>query len=186
MRRVHIVSYHLLPHDDNNTPRGVRHTYYHIIMLLCILNDGLVLVFRTRSGRVIVFTVIFHSVYDYACVCLFVYGNIVTIVVGTVFGYLNTTLPTENRGELDDDYNYYYNNCYIMCSYIIMRGPRAAVTGTPPCSIRRGLLPSSFSNNYRRLEQHGRRLQSIVCCVCVCNPFVWRSFFSSSSDSDRF
>lgn len=61
------------------------------------------------------------------CVCLFVYGNIVTIVVGTVFGDPNTTLPTENRGELDDDYNYYYN-CYIMCSYIIiMHGPRAAV-----------------------------------------------------------
>jgi len=71
-----------------------------------------------------------------------------------------------------------------MCSYYNARSSRGCYeTGTPPPWSIRGLLPSSF-NNYRRLEQHGRRL-SIVCGVQrVC--LVFDKFFSSSFDSDRF
>jgi len=170
---LYIVLYHLLPPDDNNIMytyimRGVRHTYYHIlIILLCILDGARW--FSELGVDALLFSPSFFIQYD--CVCLFMeilQRPSLARRGYTVFGDPNTTLPTENRGELATTIINIIIIVTLCVHIIITHGVLCYKTGTPPCSIR-GLLPSSFDNNYRRLEQHGRRLS------IVCGAFVWFS-----------
>jgi len=130
-------------------------------------------VFRTRSGRVIVFTVVFHFFFLFSmivCVCLWKYYNDRRwLDAGIRFSVIRTRLcPRKTADELATTIINIIIIVTLCVHIIITHGVLCYKTGTPPCSIR-GLLPSSFDNNYRRLEQHGRRLS------IVCGAFVWFS-----------